>query len=138
MSAQLYRHIVAGNVNFDYYLRLTELGEGPLPDGTRTERDTSGRPVGFFVQVSPSWGQMYDGDTLYRRSAVGGIADQGAGFCLERRLFSPVRPSDLMIVKEFSNGEITSETVNGFTTLAPGRYTVVEVRDPPGIRRRTP
>ena len=138
MSEQLYRHIVAGNVNFDYYLRLTELGEGPLPDGTRTERDTGGRPVGFFIQVSPYWGQMYDGDTLYRRSAVGGTADQGAGFYLKQHLFAPVRPSDLTIVKEFSNGEINSETVNGFTTLAPGCYTVVEMSVHPGLPGRTP
>ena len=77
---------------------------------------------------------MYHGDTLYRRSSNGGTSDQAVGWILRKHLFTPVRPSDLVVVEEFSNGEINSETMHGFTTLQPGRYTVVKVDACCGLR----
>jgi hypothetical protein len=68
---------------------------------------------------------MYDGDTLYRRRGFGGTDDQLAGHALNRRLFVPVKLSDLVVVEEYSNGAFESVEMSGFTTLHPGRYAVV-------------
>ena len=136
MITQLYRHIVEDDVNFNYFMAFATSPDPDMPDGTIVQRDTNGVPVGFFLRVAPFWGMMYDGDTLYRRGAFGGTADQYAGHVLSRRLFTPVKQSDLVVVEEFSAGVFDSAQMSGITTLDPGRYAVVRQRDrrvpPPG------
>ena len=129
MSAQLYRHVVDGDVNYDYYMRHATSVDQDMPHGTIVQYDTEGLPVGFFVRVAPFWGMMYDGDTLYRRSGYGGTSDHYAGSVLKNRLFTPVKQCDLVVVEEFSNGVFDSGQMSGFTTLDPGRYAVVRQRD---------
>ena len=129
MSAQLYRHVVAGGVNYDYYMRHATSADQDMPHGTIVQHDAKGSPVGFFVRVAPYWGMMYDHDTLYRRGPYGGTSDQFVGNVLKNRLFVPVKQCDRVIVEEFSNGVFDSAEMSGFTTLDPGRYAVVRQRD---------
>ncbi|MCL1598280.1 MAG: hypothetical protein M3094_03785, partial [Actinomycetia bacterium] len=72
MSEPLYRLIVEGNTNFDYYMRHVMSPDLQMPHGTIARYDANGLPVGFFVRVAPFWGMMYDHDTLYRRGGYGG------------------------------------------------------------------
>jgi hypothetical protein len=128
VSEQLYRHVVGGT-NFGYYMEHAESGDEDMPHGTIAQRDARGRPIGFFVRVAPFWGMMYDRDTLYRRGPYGGTSDQFAGHVLKSRLFSPVKQADLVVVEEFTNGVFESAKMSGFTTLDPGRYSIVRHRD---------
>ncbi len=125
MSEQLYRLTVDGDVNFGYYMKYAMSSDLEMPHGTIVHRDVNGLPIGFFVQVAPFWGMMYDGDTFYRRGGFGGTDDQLVGHALNRRLFVPVKRSDLVVVEECSNGVFDSAEMNGFTTLHPGRYAIV-------------
>lgn len=129
MSEQLYRLVVDGNVNFDYYMNHAVSPDLDMPHGTIVRYDPHGLPVGFFVRVAPFWGMMYDRDTLYRRGPYGGTSDHFVGNVLKNRLFVPVKQADLVVVEEFTNGAFESAEMSGFTTLDPGRYAIVRRRD---------
>ena len=129
MSEQLYRHLVDGGVNFDYYMKYAMSPDQDMPHGTIVRYNANGLPVSFFAQVAPFWGMMYDGDMLYRRGAYSGTADQFAGTMLKNRMFVPVKQSDLVDVEECSNGMFDSAEMSGFTTLHPGRYAIVRQND---------
>lgn len=92
MQEQLYRQIVEGNTNFDFYMRSIE-DAGRDMRGAIAQYDADGHPVGFFIPVAPFWGAMYDTGTLYQRGAQGGTSDQFAGSAIQNGLFVPVDTS---------------------------------------------
>ena len=124
MSEPLYRLIAEGNTNFDFYLRHALSDDQDMPHGTIVRYDSTGTPIGFFIRVAPFWGDMYDGDTLYRRGGHGGPGDQKVGWVLKEHLFVPVKHVPI-IVDKFTKLLADSEEGSGFTTMSPGRYAVV-------------
>jgi len=111
MQEQLYRHIVEGDTNFDFYRGSIEDANHDMR-GTIAQYDADGHPVGFFIPVSPHWGAMYDTETLYKRGGQGGTSDQLVGHVLKQGLFVPVDTSSYCNVASHSPTAVDTDGVD--------------------------